>query len=40
MPGVDYLVLAVDQGRTTGAKLFRWNGTEFGEVPLSAAGWM
>ncbi len=35
LPGVCYLVVAVDQGRATGAKLFRWEAGEFREFPVS-----
>ncbi len=32
-PGVGYLVVAVDQGRATGAKTFVWQGGRFVEKP-------
>lgn len=31
-PGVDYLVTAVDAGRASESKLFRWDGAQFAEV--------
>ena len=33
-PGMTYLVVAVDRGRATAAKLFWWSGTDFRERPL------
>lgn len=33
-PDVSYLVIAVDQGRSTAAKLFWWAGGEFREIQL------
>jgi proteasome lid subunit RPN8/RPN11 len=37
-PGVSYLVVAVDGGRATGARMYAWTGGDFGEalVPLVA----
>ncbi len=37
-PDVSYLVVAVDQGRATWARLFWWNGSDFAErhVPLAS----
>ncbi len=36
LPGVEYLVVAVDQGKATAAKAFRWEKNDFTErlVPL------
>lgn len=34
-PEVDYLVVAVDSGKVTHAKLFRWNGQRFQEYPAT-----
>ncbi|MGQ0508860.1 MAG: Mov34/MPN/PAD-1 family protein [Myxococcaceae bacterium] len=35
LPGVGYLVVAVDQGKTTGAKLFLWQDGDFREFPVT-----
>ncbi len=34
LPGVCYLVVAVDQGKSTAAKLFVWEGGDFREFPV------
>jgi [CysO sulfur-carrier protein]-S-L-cysteine hydrolase len=34
LPGTAYLVLAVDAGKVTAAKLFRWQDGEFQETPV------
>ncbi len=31
LPGTDYLVVAVDKGRTSKTMIFRWNGEDFAE---------
>lgn len=36
LPGVSYLVIAVDGGRATTAKLFHWDGQGFSESEISA----
>ena len=38
-PGVSYLVVAVDAGKATAARLYRWQGGEFEEstVPLESS---
>ena len=34
-PEVSYLVVAVDSGRVTGARLFQWSGADFQEYPVA-----
>lgn len=34
LPGTSYLVVAVDHGQATKAKLFTWTAGQFAEVPL------
>jgi [CysO sulfur-carrier protein]-S-L-cysteine hydrolase len=34
LPGVSYLVVAVDQGRPTAARLYRFEGGDFREAPV------
>lgn len=35
MPGVAYLVVAIDQGRATAARVYRWNSGDFAETVLA-----
>lgn len=37
-PGVSYLVVAIDRGRPTAAKVFWWNEGEFSEAPVLLPG--
>ncbi len=34
LPGMAYLVVAVDRGKATAAKLFWWGGADFSERPV------
>jgi [CysO sulfur-carrier protein]-S-L-cysteine hydrolase len=34
-PGVSYLVVAVDQGKTTGAQVFWWSAGDYAEAPVT-----
>jgi [CysO sulfur-carrier protein]-S-L-cysteine hydrolase len=36
MPGASYLVVAVDNGRVTAAKLFWWENGQFAEAPVAS----